>query len=193
LARTSKILLLVAVLAASAAAVTPAHGITTFDCKRVITPAEWRSIMGMSIKVQYGENDHDCLWFHREVAQMPNGAISAYPAIYRIWHDQIYRDDSKQVIRKPEWCDEVDQTLTRLRSFHGDFAWSLESTEYRIPGPSSCPATKKLVSKGRTVTVVHHGRLFRIGSGDDFTGKTGRLGATMTELTSLAHEAVPRF
>jgi hypothetical protein len=189
----SKVLLLVAVLVASAAAVAPAQGITTFDCKRVITPAEWRSIMGTSITVQYGENDHDCLWFHRTVAQIPNGGITAYPAIYRIWHDQIYRDDKKQVIRKPKWCDEVDQTLTRLQSFHGDFAWSLESVQYRIPGGSTCPATKQLVAKGRTVTVVHHGRLFRIGSGDDFTGKTARLGASMAQLTTLAHKAVRRF
>jgi hypothetical protein len=194
LARTSRILVFAGLFVALAVAAAPAHGrITAFDCKRVVTPAEWRAVMGLSITVRYGENAHDCLWSHGRVAQVPNGGMSAYPAIYRIWHDQIYRDDRKPVISRPDWCEEVDQTLTRLTSFHGDFAWSLESVQYRIPGDSSCPATNQLVAKARTVTVVHHGRLLRIGSGDDFTGSAPRLGATMAQLTSLAHKAVRRF
>jgi hypothetical protein len=187
---------LVTGLAASAAAIVllPAtgHAANSWDCKRVITPAEWRGVLGTSITVRDGESAQDCLWFHRNPAGAPSGGISGYPAIYRIWH-RIYLDDKTQTKRIADSCNEVDGTRTLLRTFHGDFAWESEYSTYMIPGGESCPAARKLVGITRSVYVVHHHRLFKLSSSDDYYNAPHRLGASMAQLERLAHKGVRRF
>ena len=152
-------------VAAAVSFAATAHGTAGFDCKRVISPAQWQAVLGTSIRVQYGENSHDCLWFHRKPGGSPQGLISGYPAIYRIWHNQIYKQDRTRNYRYAD-CEYYEVTRTLLRSFHGDFAWTSEYRHYQVPNSrANCSVTTKtLVGIDRNIYVVHHGRLFKLGS-----------------------------
>jgi hypothetical protein len=169
----------------------PAPAATTrFDCKRVITPGEWRAATGASIKVRYGENDHDCLWFHARPGGNMSGGVSAYPSPFRIWH-QIYVGDATRN-RRTAPCGEDDSTRTRLHAFGPDFAWSAEHRLSNVPGAESfCPAMKTLTGIDRSVYVFHHGRLLKLQSADAVALHT--TGASLAALERLAHSATRRF
>src|SRR3954471_7289227 len=103
--------LLAAALAVFAA---PARSATAWDCKRVITPAEWHSVLGVTATVKYGESPVDCAWFHGR-RRGPQGLISGYPAVYKIWH-QIYVQDRTRTRPYAE-CELYEYERARVRSF----------------------------------------------------------------------------
>jgi hypothetical protein len=184
--------LLAAYATATALLSTPGLAATSWDCKRVITPAQWRSVLGTSITVQYGENDHDCNWFHRRPGIRPNGGIEGYPVAERRWRTK-YKDDRART-RRFDPCTQVESTRLRLHSFGGDFAWESEYRWYRVPDSNdgSCPSSKTLTAISRSINVVHHGRFLEIYTGEGRTDKI-TVGATFPQLESLAHKAVRRF
>jgi hypothetical protein len=188
--RRSAVLLVL--LAAAAVATTPAQSATTWNCKRVISSADWQRVLGTSIKVQYGESAIDCLWFHRRLGSHPAGGISGYPAVYKIWH-RIYVDDATGSKRYGE-CEEADTTRTRLTSFHGDFAWSTELRQYAVASAAyDCPGTKTLKAITRSVYVVHHHRLFKIDTSTAYGQRPGAHEPAMLQLVKLAHIGTRRF
>jgi hypothetical protein len=175
--------------AATAASAAPARPVATgFDCHRAITPAEWRSVLGKPVTVKTGESIQDCLW--KAGTRSFTGGISAYPAVYRVWH-RLYTSDATGVDRRPSWCMETDHKRTLLHSFGGDFAWSVESRQYNIPGPRAynCPAVKSLTETSRAVYVIHHGRVLLIRD----AAQPGRRAATIAQVIRLAHFAVRHF
>jgi hypothetical protein len=106
----------------------------SWDCKRVISAAEWRRILGTSIKVQYGESQIDCLWSHRGPGSSPQGLMSAYPAVDKIWH-QIYVGDATGNKGFGQ-CEAADRVRSRLSGFHGDSGGRSRNATTAFPGPS---------------------------------------------------------
>jgi hypothetical protein len=171
---------------------TPAHSATTWDCKRVISPASWQRVLGTSIKVQYGESAIDCLWGHRGPGSTPSGLISGYSAVYKVWH-RIYVQDATGKKRYGQ-CEEADTTRTRLTSFRGDFAWSTELRQSGVPGSESyCPPAKTLKSITRSVYVVHHHRLFKIETSTPYGQRPGAHEPTVAQVVKLAHIGTRHF
>jgi hypothetical protein len=172
--------------------VASARASASWDCKRVISAAEWRRILGTSIKVQYGESQIDCLWSHRGPGSSPQGLMSAYPAVYKIWH-QIYVGDATGSKRFGQ-CEEADRVRSRLSGFHGDFGWTVEKRDYGVLGTESyCPSAKTLKSVTRSVYVVHHRRLFKLGTSTAYGERPGTREPTLSQLVQLAHKATHRF
>jgi hypothetical protein len=146
------------------------------DCKRIVTPGEWSRALGTSITVRYGENTHDCNWFHGR-SRTPHGGLSAYPAVYRIWH-RLYKGQATGRHLDSSGCLASDSKRTILKSFGHDFAWATDSKTHDI-----CDGN--FATEEHFVYVVHHHRLLLVRS----EGK----GATVAQLERVAHHAVRRF
>jgi hypothetical protein len=169
----------------------PAQATRPFDCKRVITPAEWRAVLGTSIHLEYNDNRQDCLWSHGRAGTGIEGLITGYRASSKDWHRQYRYEPTETRPLFP--CGEDDQTRTRLGSFGSHFAWSVEHAFFDLPGKDpECAPAKTLTTIDRSVYVVYHGRLLMVNSGDSYVEPVST-GASFDQLERLAHKAIRRF